>query len=104
MDRHADPLFVNHLSPEAFDAVVLDMQHGVWDMVAAANGIGQGRLAGKPVVAYSVGDFSTASRLLDAGASGIIAPMINSVADADALVKATNTRHSANAAGDRRWR
>jgi 4-hydroxy-2-oxoheptanedioate aldolase len=85
-----DPLFVNHLSQEAFDAVVLDMQHGVWDMVSAANGIGQGRLAGKPVMArIPVGDLSTASRLLDAGASGIIAPMINSVADAHALVKAT---------------
>jgi 4-hydroxy-2-oxoheptanedioate aldolase len=85
-----DPLFVNHLAQEAFDAVVLDMQHGVWDMVSAANGIGQGRLAGKPVLArIPVGDFASASRLLDAGASGIIAPMINSVADAEAFAKAT---------------
>ncbi|OCJ13342.1 hydroxyacid aldolase [Rhizobium sp. AC44/96] len=85
-----DPLFVNHLAQEAFDAVVLDLQHGVWDMAAAANGIGQGRLAGKPVVArIPVGDFALASRLLDAGASGIIAPMINSVADAEAFAKAT---------------
>jgi 4-hydroxy-2-oxoheptanedioate aldolase len=85
-----DPLFVNHLAQEAFDAVVLDMQHGVWDMASAANGIGQGRLAGKPVVArIPVGDFALASRLLDAGASGVIAPMINSVADAEALARAT---------------
>jgi 4-hydroxy-2-oxoheptanedioate aldolase len=85
-----DPLFVNHLAQEAFDAVVLDMQHGVWDMASAANGIGQGRLAGKPVVVrIPVGDFSTASRLLDAGASGIIAPMINSATDAKAFAAAT---------------
>ncbi len=85
-----DPMFVNHLAQEAFDAVVLDMQHGMWDMASAANGIAQGRLAGKPVVArIPVGAFATASRLLDAGAAGIIAPMINSVADAEALVKAT---------------
>ncbi|QFY62650.1 hydroxyacid aldolase (plasmid) [Rhizobium grahamii] len=83
-----DPLFVSHLAQEAFDAVVLDMQHGVWDVVPAANGIAQGRLAGKPVlVRIPVGEFSLASRLLDAGASGIIAPMINSVADAEAFVK-----------------
>jgi len=85
-----DPLFVNHLAQEAFDAVVLDMQHGVWDIGSAAVGIGQGRLAGKPVLArIPVGDFASASRLLDAGASGIIAPMINSASDAEALAKAT---------------
>ncbi|OWW00446.1 aldolase/citrate lyase family protein [Rhizobium sp. R693] len=85
-----DPLFVNHLAQEAFDAIVLDMQHGVWDIGSATIGIGQGRLAGKPVLArIPVGDFASASRLLDAGASGIIAPMINSAADAAALAKAT---------------
>ncbi|EJL53451.1 2,4-dihydroxyhept-2-ene-1,7-dioic acid aldolase [Rhizobium sp. CF122] len=85
-----DPLFVNHLAQEAFDAVVLDMQHGVWDIGSAAVGIGQGRLAGKPVLArIPVGDFASASRLLDAGASGIIAPMINSASDARALATAT---------------
>jgi len=36
-----------------------------------------------------VGDFASASRLLDAGASGIIAPMINSASDARALATAT---------------
>ncbi len=53
---------------------------------SAAVGIGQGRLAGKPVLArIPVGDFHPRSRLLDAGASGIIAPMINSVPDARGL-------------------
>ncbi|HEX8048594.1 HpcH/HpaI aldolase/citrate lyase family protein [Rhizobium sp.] len=85
-----DPLLVNHLSQEDFDAVVLDMQHGMWDMASAANGIAQVRLAGKPAIGrIPVGDFASASRLLDAGASGIIAPMINSADDARALVKAT---------------
>ncbi|MEF0941098.1 aldolase/citrate lyase family protein [Rhizobium sp. BR 362] len=85
-----DPLLVNHLSQEAFDAVVLDMQHGMWDMASAANGIAQVRLAGKPAIArIPVGDFASASRLLDAGASAIIAPMINSADDARDLVKAT---------------
>src|SRR4051812_5660581 len=41
-----DPLLVNNLAQEAFDAIVLDMQHGMWDMASAANGIGLGRLGG----------------------------------------------------------
>ncbi|MFJ6321934.1 MULTISPECIES: HpcH/HpaI aldolase/citrate lyase family protein [unclassified Rhizobium] len=85
-----DPMLVNHLAQEDFDTVVLDMQHGMWDMTSAANGIAYVRLAGKPAIArIPVGDFAAASRLLDAGASAIIAPMINSADDARALVKAT---------------
>jgi 4-hydroxy-2-oxoheptanedioate aldolase len=85
-----DALLVNHLAQEAFDAVVLDMQHGMWDLPSAANAISQVRLSGKPALArIPVGDFASASRLLDAGASGIIAPMITSAADAEALVKTT---------------
>lgn len=85
-----DPLLANHLAQEAFDAVVLDMQHGMWDMGSASNAVGQVRLAGKPALArIPVGDFASASRLLDAGASGVIAPMVNSAEDARGLVKAT---------------
>ena len=85
-----EPLVVNHLAQEDFDAIVLDLQHGVWDMASAARAVGQGRVAGKPVLArIPVGDFAAASRLLDAGCSGIIAPMVNSKADAEALVSFT---------------
>lgn len=85
-----DPLLVNNLMQEAFDSVVLDMQHGVWDLGTAAQAIGFSLLAGKPAIGrIPVGDFASASRLLDAGASGIIAPMINSAGDAEALVRAT---------------
>ena len=45
-------------------------------------------LAGKPtIVRVPVGEFALASRLLDAGASGILAPMINSGEDARRLVE-----------------
>lgn len=85
-----DPLLVNHLAQEAFDAVVLDMQHGMWDLPSAAAAVGHVRVTGRPALArIPVGDFASASRLLDAGASGIIAPMINSAEDAKALVKTT---------------
>ena len=35
-----------------------------------------------------VGDFAMVSRMLDAGAAGVVAPMINTVADAEALAAA----------------
>ncbi len=38
-----------------------------------------------PIVRVPVGDFATVSRVLDFGAEGIIAPMINTPADARAL-------------------
>ena len=59
------------------------MQHGGVDFVGAARAIQAIALAGKPtIVRVNVGDFATASRLADAGAAGVIAPMINSAADA----------------------
>jgi 4-hydroxy-2-oxoheptanedioate aldolase len=74
------------LAREAFDAVTIDMQHGAIDFAATLRAIPLVAAAGKPaVVRVPVGEFATASRLLDAGASGIIAPMINTVADARAF-------------------
>ena len=67
-------------------AVTLDGQHRPgtppqWYAVA------QVRLGGAaPIVRIPVGEFATASRALDFGAEGIIAPMINTVADARAYV------------------
>ena len=78
-----DPQIAEALAREDFDAVTLDMQHGSVDLVGAARSILSVALAGKPtVVRVGVGDFAAASRIADAGAAGVIAPMINSVADA----------------------
>jgi 4-hydroxy-2-oxoheptanedioate aldolase len=78
-----DPQIAEQLAREAFDTVMLDMQHGAFDIVGVARAVLSVALAGKPsVVRIPVGDFATASRAADAGAAGIIAPMINSVADA----------------------
>jgi 4-hydroxy-2-oxoheptanedioate aldolase len=71
------------LAREGFDTVVLDMQHGGVDFVGAARAIQAVALAGKPaIVRVGIGDFACASRVADAGAAGVIAPMINSVEDA----------------------
>jgi len=71
------------LAREDFDAVTLDMQHGGVDFVGAARSIQSIALAGKPtIVRVGIGDFASGSRLADAGAAAVIAPMINSVEDA----------------------
>ncbi|MFO1151582.1 MAG: aldolase/citrate lyase family protein [Alsobacter sp.] len=85
-----DPLVAGLVAREDVDAVTLDMQHGAVDLASAIRAIPHVLVAEKPVIVrIPVGEFATASRLLDAGASGIIAPMVNSVEDARALVAFT---------------
>ena len=72
-----------------YGCVVLDMQHGPIDLLTAIRTIPLVAAAGKPSLPrIPVGEFGTASRLLDAGAAGIIAPMINSVEEARAFAGA----------------
>lgn len=85
-----DPIVAETLVREGFDAAILDMQHGGFDFGSAAAAIGTCALAGRPaIVRVPVGDFPTASRLLDAGAAAIIAPMIGSAEEARRLVAFT---------------
>jgi 4-hydroxy-2-oxoheptanedioate aldolase len=74
------------LAQEAFDAVTLDMQHGPVTLGTVIRAIPLINAAGKPALArIPVGEFQNVSRLFDAGASGVIAPMINTMADAKAF-------------------
>jgi 4-hydroxy-2-oxoheptanedioate aldolase len=81
------PIVAEVVGREGFAAVTLDAQHGLWDMGAIPAGIAQLRQAGAAaLVRIPVGDYATASRALDFGAEGIIAPMINTPVDARAYV------------------
>jgi 4-hydroxy-2-oxoheptanedioate aldolase len=83
-----EPAVAEWLAHEAFDAVVLDMQHGAIDFAGAMRLILGVALAGKPTIArVPIGAFALASQLLDFGASGILAPMINNGDDARRLVE-----------------
>jgi 4-hydroxy-2-oxoheptanedioate aldolase len=74
---------------EGFAAVTLDGQHGLWDLAGLIAGIAAVRQAGAaPIVRVPFSDFALASRVLDFGAEGIIAPMINTEADARAFAAA----------------
>ena len=76
------------LAREAFDAVVLDLQHGAIDYDGAMRSILRVAHAGKPTIArVPIGAFALASQLMDSGACGILAPMIDSGEDARRLVE-----------------
>lgn len=81
-----DPLVAEFLARSPFDVVTLDMQHGCHSTESVLRGIAAVTLAGKPaIVRVPVGRFDMASRALDFGATAVIAPMVNSPADARAF-------------------
>ena len=95
-----EPLIADAIAREGFDAVTFDMQHSSIDLMSAIRGISAVNHAGKPAgVRVALEDFGGAARLLDVGAEIIIAPMINSAADAKRLASATKYPPL----GDRSW-
>jgi 4-hydroxy-2-oxoheptanedioate aldolase len=81
------PIVAELVAREGFPAVTLDSQHGLWDTASIVSGIAQVRQGGgAAIVRIPVGQFASASRALDFGAEGIIAPMINTEAEARAYV------------------
>ncbi|MCZ6488260.1 MAG: aldolase/citrate lyase family protein [Gammaproteobacteria bacterium] len=85
-----DPHYLERVCEFSFDAVVLDMQHGFFDETSVQAGIATLISKGKaPIVRIPLGRWDTASRVLDFGALGVIAPMINSVEDARKLASVT---------------
>ena len=95
-----EPLVSELVARQGFDAVTMDMQHGLHDTQSVMRSISGVAYAGKPaIVRIAVGDNATASRALDFGAEAVIAPMINSADDARALVAATKYPP----VGDRSW-
>src|SRR6201987_1748393 len=83
------PLVAETLARDGFAAVAIESQHGLWDVNGILAGIAAVRQAGAaPLVRVPFGDFALVSRVLDFGAEGIIAPMINTPADARAFAAA----------------
>jgi 4-hydroxy-2-oxoheptanedioate aldolase len=77
------------LAKGGFDWVLVDMQHGCMDYQTAVEMIRAIDLAGiTPIVRVPWNEPGIVGRMLDAGAMGIVAPMINSVAEAQSLVDA----------------
>lgn len=82
----ASPMVAETIAREGFTAVVIDVQHGLWDTASSIAAIGALHHGGAaPIVRVPLNDFASVSRVLDAGAEAIIAPMINTPADARAF-------------------
>ncbi len=77
------------LARAGLDGVCLDLQHGLIGMDAAGDMASAVTAAGKPVITRVLwNDPGLVGQALDFGSSVVIAPMINSVDHAKALVKA----------------
>jgi 4-hydroxy-2-oxoheptanedioate aldolase len=85
-----EPLVAEAVARAGFDCVTFDFQHGLHDAGSVMRGITAVAAIGTPaVVRVALGDNATAARVLDMGADAVIAPMINSAAEARALIAAT---------------
>lgn len=82
----ASPVVAETIAREGYACVVIDQQHGLWDIAGAIAAIAGLHSAGAtPAVRVPLADFANVSRALDFGAEAIIAPMINTEADASAF-------------------
>lgn len=82
-------LSVEALAAAGFDWLCVDMQHGCMDYSGALEMIRAIEAAGaQPIVRVPWNEPGIIGRVLDAGATGVIIPMIQSAADARAAVEA----------------
>jgi 4-hydroxy-2-oxoheptanedioate aldolase len=82
------PLHAEMIGAQGFDSVIIDCQHGA----AGAAELGTILMAFSasdtvPLVRVPWNDPASVMRALDLGAAGVLAPMINTRADAEALVR-----------------
>ena len=80
---------VSILSDAGYDFLLFDTQHSaLGDQAAAAADPGDARQQAAPVVRVAANEAYQICFALDAGARGIIAPMVNTSAEAEAMVRA----------------
>lgn len=83
------PLAIEMVGAAGWDLATIDQQHGLGGPDRLVDCLVGARSAGLPaLVRVAVNDPGLIGRALDAGASGIICPMVNTVADAQRLVDA----------------
>ena len=77
------------IAAAGFDGLVVDLQHSVIDFSQAVEMLTAIEARGcEPIVRPSENGFTEIGKLLDAGASGIIAPLVDDAGGAGALVDA----------------
>ncbi len=82
-----DRFLVEAVAATGLGAVVLDVQHGLHDVASLDAGIGAAARFAKPtLVRVGPDDRELTGRVLDMGAIGVIAPLVDTAAQAEALV------------------
>lgn len=82
-----DSILMGYIARCGYDAILLDQQHGLHDTESCIACISEAAITRTPVlVRVGVGDFAQAAKMLDAGAAGVVAPIVNSVEDARRFV------------------
>ena len=85
----ANPFSAELMAHQGFDAVTIDLQHGPVDFQAAVGMLAAiSTTPASSSLAVRIGSFHGTRTMGTAGAYGIICPMINSKAEAEALVNA----------------
>lgn len=78
-------LAAEYLSYAGFDFILCDLQHGEWTDESVGDAFRAISLGpATPMARVARNDFGAIGRLLDRGALGIVVPMVNSKADAEA--------------------
>lgn len=86
-----DPQVALALARQGYDAIVLDAQHGFHDDGSLLECINQIAMVGKsPIVRLPLNRWDLCEKVLDYGALGVAAPMINTKQDAQAFARSAN--------------
>ncbi|MBM3544477.1 MAG: 2,4-dihydroxyhept-2-ene-1,7-dioic acid aldolase [Alphaproteobacteria bacterium] len=83
------PFLIELIGEAGWDCITMDQQHGLGGNEAQLGCLTAARACGMPaIVRVANNDPGLAGRALDAGAQGVMCPLIESVEDADAFVRA----------------
>jgi len=83
------PYIVEQMGEAGYDAVLIDQQHGLGDTSDLINCLIAARSAGLPaLVRPLMPDTGLIGQALDAGAHGVVSPLVESVADVEKCVSA----------------
>ena len=83
------PAISRYLGLMGWDWIVLDLQHGAMTWETAYECIYAARPTGaRPLIRTSIGNPGEVEKALDVGAGGVVVPMVNSLAEAQAVARA----------------
>jgi len=86
----ASPIVAEIMSASGFDFLVIDAEHSAVDVpqsISIFQAIKAGNINCKPFVRLAGNQYSETKRYLDAGAVGVIAPLINTAEEAQELIR-----------------